>query len=216
MVSLSTPAGSFELLETMAYLPRVGLRNEAAHLARLTASASYFGFRLDVQDVRKELSRSLAGVHQPRRVRVTVRRTGAFAVELDLMPSTPTRPVRLTVDPEPVCSHSVWLLHKTTRREAYDVRAARHPYADDVLLVNEHGQLTESTIANLAVRLDGTWLTPPVGSGCLPGVERTRLVHEGRLTERILSFADLQLNDGLALVNSLRGWRFAALVSSSA
>ena len=44
------------------------------------------------------------------------------------------------------------------------------------ILVNRHGELTETTIANLAVRLDGTWWTPPTSSGCLPGVERGRLL----------------------------------------
>lgn len=205
---------SFGLLETMGYLPGVGFRNEDAHLARLSASAAYFGFRSDLADVRGALHRSVAGVTRPRRVRLGLRRDGAVSVELHPMPVAAGRPVRIAVDTERVVSHTVWLRHKTTRREAYDVRAARHPYADDVVLVNEHGQLTDSTIANLAVRLHGTWFTPPVESGCLPGVERARLISEKLLEERCLSLADLQASEGLALVSSLRGWRAAVLVSS--
>ena len=81
----------------------------------------------------------------------------------------------------------VWLRHKTTRRGAYTERAARHPDADDVVLVNERGQVTETTIANLAVRLDGRWWTPPLSAGCLPGVERGRLLDAGELQERALT-----------------------------
>ena len=116
------------------------------------------------------------------------------------------------VDDEPVDSASPWLQHKTTRREPYAARALRHPDADDVVLVNERGELTETTIANLAVRLDGTWWTPPTTSGCLPGVERARLLDLGRLRERVLHVEDLAAADGLAVLNSLRGRREAQLL----
>src|ERR671920_804849 len=66
-------------------------------------------------------------------------------------------------------------------------RAAALPDADDVVLTNRHGQVTETTIANLCVRLDGRWWTPPVTAGCLPGVERGRLVAAGVLHERPLT-----------------------------
>ncbi len=77
------------------------------------------------------------------------------------------------------------------------------------------GQVTETTIANLAVRLDGRWWTPPRSAGCLPGVARGRLVEEGRLHERDLTPADLHRAEGLAVVSSLRGWRPAVLTPSA-
>lgn len=212
---MTGPPSRFQLLETMAYLPQTGVRNEAAHVDRLISSADCFGFRLDEQNLRTTLHGSLAGVSLSRRVRLVVQPDGGVSVDLGSMPAASTAPVRLAVDTDPVSSQSVWRFHKTSQREAYDARAARHPYADDVVLVNEHGQVTETTIANLVVRLDGTWFTPPVQCGCLPGVERGRLVREGRLTERVLTVADLRANQGLALVSSLRGWRRASLVESS-
>ena len=72
--------------------------------------------------------------------------------------------------------------------------------------------MTEATTANLAVRLDGRWWTPPVASGCLPGVERGRLLDAGRLHERLLTVADLARAEGLAVISSLRGWRPATVV----
>jgi para-aminobenzoate synthetase/4-amino-4-deoxychorismate lyase len=109
---------------------------------------------------------------------------------------------------------SRWLYHKTTRRRRYEQAAARHPRADDVVLVNDRGQVTETTIANLAVRLGGTWFTPPLRAGCLPGVERGRLLRRGVLRERELTPADVRGAEELALVSSLRGWRPAVLVGS--
>jgi para-aminobenzoate synthetase/4-amino-4-deoxychorismate lyase len=81
-----------------------------------------------------------------------------------------------------------------------------------VVLVNQHGEITETTIGNVAVRLEGRWCTPPTMSGCLPGVERGRLLELGVLHERVLHAADLLAAEDLAVFSSLRGWRSATLV----
>jgi para-aminobenzoate synthetase / 4-amino-4-deoxychorismate lyase len=104
-----------------------------------------------------------------------------------------------------------WLQHGSTRRDGYLTRALRHPEADDVVLVNQHGEVTETTTATIAVRLDGRWCTPPTTSGCLPGVERGRLLDLGVLQERVLIAADLLAAEDLAVLSSLRGWRSATL-----
>ncbi len=202
----------FSLIETMGFRPFEGVRNLAAHLARVEASAAYFGFAFDPSRVRRVLHDALAGIEETRRVRLVVRRDGEPVVELAPMPSPPDRPVTLAVDHEPVDSADVRLFHKTTWRSIYEVRAARHREADDVVLVNERGQVTETTIANLALWLEGRWWTPPLEAGCLPGVERARLIEAGELTERSLTLGDLQHASGIALVSSLRGWREARLL----
>jgi para-aminobenzoate synthetase/4-amino-4-deoxychorismate lyase len=119
--------------------------------------------------------------------------------------------VRLALDDDPVDATSPWLQHKTTRRDVYLSRALRHPEADDVVLVNQRGEITETTTANLALRIGGRWWTPPTMSGCLPGVERGRLLELGRLHERVLTVDDLHDAEQLAVLNSLRGWREALL-----
>ena len=103
-------------------------------------------------------------------------------VDLSPLPPAADRPVTLVVDDEPVDPRARWLHHKTTRRRTYSERAARHPDADDVLLMNDRGEVTESTVANLAVRLGGTWFTPPLSAGCLPGHLVVRVRHSLRLS----------------------------------
>ncbi|MCE3555004.1 aminodeoxychorismate synthase component I [Pseudonocardia sp. RS11V-5] len=202
----------FHLIETMRH--EAGrLRSLDAHLARVRDSATYFGFRFDEAAVRGELIARLTGCADAR-VRLRCYRDGTVGVDVEDLPAPGVGPVRLVVDPEPVDATQCWPHHKTSRREPYSVRLARHPGADDVLLVNERGEVTESCTANLAVRLDDEWWTPPLGGGCLPGVERGLLVAAGRLRERALRPGDLLRADELALVSSLRGWRPAALVPS--
>ena len=199
------------LIETMAFLPGEGLRNLDRHLARLADSAAYLDHRFDRAQVLAALQTAVAGARTPARVRLLLARDGEVTVDVGPMPPPSPGPVQLAVDDDPVDSASPWLQHKTTRRDVYRDRALRHPEADDVVLVNERGELTETTIANLAVRLDGRWWTPPTTVGCLPGVERGRLVDDGVLAERVLSVADLARAEAVAVVSSLRGWREARL-----
>jgi para-aminobenzoate synthetase/4-amino-4-deoxychorismate lyase len=203
------------LLETLAFVPGSGLRNVDGHLARLADSADWAGFRFDRSAVLEFLQQAVARRSEPARVRVLLSRDGRVEVELQAMPPVDVGPVRLALDDDPVDAGSPWLQHKSTRRDVYLTRALRHPEADDVVLVNQHGELTETTTANLALRIGGRWWTPPTTSGCLPGVERARLLEHGRLHERVLTVPDLHSAGELAVLNSLRGWRKAQLVGGA-
>lgn len=203
----------FDLLETMHWSPEAGLRSVDRHLARLAASADHVGFPLDLDRLRRELSVAVTGAPASR-VRVLLSRQGAIGVELGTLPPALDRPVLLEIDPDPVDPDDDTLFHKTTDREVYRMRARRHPEADDVVLVNTRDEVTETTIANLAVRLDGVWRTPRWDCGLLPGVERGRLLTRGDLQEAVLTPDDLRRAEALAVVSSLRGWRPAALAVS--
>lgn len=202
------------LLETFAVRDGHPVRLER-HLARLADSAAHLG--LDASRVRPALAARLRDVRDAR-VRLVLPRSGVPAVELLALPDAGCGPVRLAPpgSSAPVDHTATWPHHKTTDRSPYEQRlaAARrtHPEADDAILVNTAGELTETTTATLAVRLGATWCTPPLGRGALPGVARAELVGRGELVERTLTAADLADATGLAVVNSLRGWRPAEVL----
>ena len=203
---------AFELFESLAHVPAEGFRHLDEHLERLAGSAGYFGFRFEPEDAAAALKRAVAEVTGPSVVRLTLARDGGLSTDVrDLPPADDA--VRVALDDEPVDPSDVWLFHKTTRRAPYERRRERRPDVDDVLLVNDRGEVTESTIANLAVRLDGVWVTPPVDAGLLPGTYRNVLLRDGRMTERPVTVGELRGAGELALVSSVRGWRPAALVS---
>lgn len=202
---LSRAAPDFALLETLRWTPD-GSPLLERHLARLAASAEYFDIPLDPDAVRAALADAVAGRTSPARVRLVVDRAGAPTVEVADAPPPRTAPVRAVLDTAPGDSGDVFARHKTTRRVRYEQAAARHPGAEDVVLVNERGELTETTLATLAVRLDGTWWTPPLASGCLPGVARAATLDAGDLRERVLVPADLARAEAIARLNALRGW----------
>ncbi|KAF0654858.1 branched-chain amino acid aminotransferase/4-amino-4-deoxychorismate lyase [Cyanobium sp. Copco_Reservoir_LC18] len=85
------------------------------------------------------------------------------------------------------------------------LREARAAGADDALLLGSGGDLCCGTSANLLVRRGGAWVTPPLESGCLPGVMRGRGLALGLVREERLSVADLLESEAALLVNSLGG-----------
>jgi para-aminobenzoate synthetase/4-amino-4-deoxychorismate lyase len=204
----------FHLIETMRHDAGRGVVSLDGHLDRMAASAAYFGFPFDAAAARGLLADRLAHPGDAR-VRLLCLRSGELVVEVGPLPEPADGPLVLVVDDEPIDSRECWPHHKTSRRDPYTSRRARHPWADEVVLVNERGEVTETSTANIAVRLDGRRWTPPLGDGCLPGVERRRLVADGVLAERVLTPADLRRADELALVNALRGRRPAVLAGSA-
>lgn len=87
-------------------------------------------------------------------------------------------------------------------------REARRRGADDALLLSSAGGLCCGTSANLLVRRQGTWLTPPLASGCLPGILRAQALALGLAQEAPLTLRDLRcwwaIGDGACLlINSL-------------
>jgi para-aminobenzoate synthetase/4-amino-4-deoxychorismate lyase len=203
---------AFDLLETLRHEPDAGFHDLEEHLARLGASATYFGFRLDPEAALASMKAAVAERATACALRLTLSRDGTIATEVRDVPNAPREPVRVALDDEPVDPSDLWLFHKTTRRAPYERRRERRPDVDDVLLVNVAGEITESTIANLAIRFDDAWVTPPIGAGLLAGTRRAALLATGELSERTVTIAELGAGDEIALVSSLRGWRPAVLV----
>jgi para-aminobenzoate synthetase/4-amino-4-deoxychorismate lyase len=204
---LTTRAPHFELLETMRAEPGVIVRRDA-HLARLAASAAYFGWDADATQAAaaRALDAVAAACHAPTRVRLTVARHGATDVMLQPAPADFAMPPTVVVATTPVNSTDVFLCHKTTQRAVYDAQRAAHPHSWDVLLWNERGELTESTIGNIVLELDGVRVTPARASGLLAGVLRDELLAAGTIQERVVTKDELSRATKLWVINALRGW----------
>jgi len=196
----------FELLETLLWSPEEGYRLLDRHLQRLTDSARYFDFEVDFGEVRAALEQEAARLGSGRhKVRMLVGRNGEVTVEGEPIDPTPG-PWSVARASQPVDLHDPFLFHKTTHREVYDVHRRQHPEADEVLLWNENRELTESTVANLVLRLDNRLVTPPIEAGLLAGTLRQELLDSGEIEERRLALEDLDHASETFLINSVRGW----------
>ncbi|MFL6697605.1 MAG: aminodeoxychorismate synthase component I [Vitreoscilla sp.] len=207
---------AFELLETLR-LEQGVFADVDAHLARLREAAAHFAFASPAAAAQRALD-ELGAAHPGGRWRVRLLADRAGAARAQAYPLAPTQaPVRVTLAPRPlVGSDGEFVRFKTTHRAHYDAFAPSGDDVFDTLLWNERGELTEFTRGNVALHLDGRWLTPASRCGLLRGVARARLLREGRIEEATLTRADLARADGLAFFNSLRGWIEARLIPAAA
>jgi para-aminobenzoate synthetase/4-amino-4-deoxychorismate lyase len=204
----------FDLLETMLWTPGEGYFLRNRHLRRLIQSAAYFDYALDLfvlQDKLKEFAQSLPDA--PQRVRLLLAEDGTVHLEATpLSADTCIDPLHVGLAAQPIDADNHFLYHKTTWREVYEAAARSRPDCDDVLLWNERGELTESCIANVVVRLGGQLVTPPISCGLLPGTFRDWLLDQGIVREQVICLDDLQACEDIFLVNSVRRWQKAVLV----
>jgi para-aminobenzoate synthetase/4-amino-4-deoxychorismate lyase len=194
------------LIETFGWEPAAGFVRVDGHLARLTASAAHFGYALDVDGLRRRLDGFAATLPgEPRTVRLTLHPTGRVDLSHEPMRRW-AEPVLLAVARRRLPSdHPLWR-HKTARRDIYLDHEPVAAGADDVLLVNERGELAETHIANLVLEIGGELWTPHESAGLLPGVLRAELIASGKVRERVLTVADLERATAVWVINSLRGW----------
>jgi para-aminobenzoate synthetase/4-amino-4-deoxychorismate lyase len=202
----------FELLESMRRDPGEPIRRLEQHVDRLRGSAAYFGYAFDEAAVRTAMDEAGAGTDRPVKIRLRLSRVGAIEVSWAALDRGAPEPVRLALDDIAVDPADIFLFHKTTMRGRYDDARARHPNADDAVLRNTRGQITETSDANIAAKLDGRWWTPPLDAGLLPGTERAALLTNGSLDERAISIDEVRTAEDLAVFNSVSGWRRAVLV----
>lgn len=199
----------FSLLETMVYRPDEGVARIERHLSRMMRSAEYFGFEFDSGSLRRALTEFTGP--EARRLRLLLKESGDF--DLQSLPLTETNvPVRLRLATRPVDSRDPFLRHKTTRRRVYELMRRDLGEADDVLLFNQHGGLTETSIFNLYLEIDGRLLTPPCEQGLLGGVYREMLLEQDRAEEAPLTLQDLPRAERLWVSNSVRGLQEAVLL----
>ena len=208
----------FEIVETVR-VDGSGVVLLDRHLDRMSASAAWFGRPFD----RDRAAGLLRSTWPPTdadcgdgavRARLLLAGDGRLRVEtsvLDeplgrLISSTEPRPVALAA--APIWSGDPWLRHKTTRRGAYlRAQAGRDdPTLFDVLMHNERGELTESTIGNVVIELDGRLVTPAATSGLLPGTMRAELLDRGVIVEGTVSINRLDPDRRLWIINGVRGW----------
>lgn len=203
---LDLAPGRPTLLETMRLEGgRVAMLD--GHLARLAASARFHALPLELAAARA-LVEAQGGQG---RLRLLLGPDGALTLERAPLPAPLAGPALLAFAAAPVSSRDPALFHKTTARGPYEARRAGRPDCFDVILLNEAGRPTETTIGNLVIELDGQRVTPPLGDGLLPGVFRAHLLARGEVLERPLTRAEVERATRLWLVNALRGWVEARL-----
>jgi branched-chain amino acid aminotransferase len=96
-----------------------------------------------------------------------------------------------------------WAMNLTWYEEAHDRGF------DEVILLNERGEVSECTSANIFAAAAGEVWTPPLDSGCLPGITREVILEEVRVpgvrvVEKTLFPADLEAAEEVFITSTTR------------
>jgi branched-subunit amino acid aminotransferase/4-amino-4-deoxychorismate lyase len=193
-----------ELLETMRVEAGGAIPLLPRHLERLGRSARFFGFLYDSDGIPAAILDAASRQTEPVVLRLVLSREGDFQIQQKPLPE-PGMPSRLVLAKLRVNSADPLLRHKTTARSVYDRARNGHDPSADVILVNERGEVTETTIANIAVLRNGRWLTPPLSSGVLPGTMRAQLLDEAKIVEAVFHADDLVPGEPIRYFNAVRG-----------
>jgi para-aminobenzoate synthetase / 4-amino-4-deoxychorismate lyase len=198
----------FEILETMLF--ENGISDLDEHLNRMAKSAEYFNFKFNKKSAGKFIAEELLQVNAPARIRLLLNFKGKLEFQSFPLQKTGwgTDSAKIKLSKEHTSSDDIFLRHKTTRREFYNehFRKALAEGYDEVIFTNERGEISEGAISNIFIQTpDGSWYTPPVNSGVLPGIWRDQTIKKLNAKEKFLYIADIEQAKQIIIGNSVRG-----------
>jgi len=203
----------FKLIETILFEEGAGLFLLERHLERLRRSASYFGFHLDADRVRKALSVRAAALSGKQKIRLLLSRKGALTIQAEpVSADLPGTPLLVAIAEKRTDSRDQFLFHKSTHRPIYSTEPAKRTECIDLIFTNERDEVTEGASHNIVAKIDGEMITPALECGLLPGVFREELLERGGIRERVVTVDRLKMADEIYLINSVRKWRRVKLI----
>jgi branched-chain amino acid aminotransferase len=75
---------------------------------------------------------------------------------------------------------------------------------DEIICVNESGEITEGAVSNFLFLIDGKWVTTPLSSGVLPGVQRAIVIERCGVTVQSLTRHDMERVESAIVISSLK------------
>lgn len=178
------------------------------HVDRLRTSAQALGYDFDEQVFRRRVA-DAAGLQEACRIRATLDASGRIEISVHALAEAHASGAwRLCLAGMRIDSSDPYRRHKTTYREHYDRlhREAAGEGFDEVIFLNERGEVAEGSRTNVVAKFGSRRITPPVNSGALPGVYRRFLLGTcADLEEGVLFPEDLHRADALYVCNAVVG-----------
>ncbi len=192
------------------------------HLERLNAGAALLGFTVPfTEDVIEGGIRQLLGSvkEQDSAIRLTV--TRGPMKQRGLWPNeNPSQPTcLLTASASVPARPQDFAICQSTRRNEYSPLSSIKSlnYGDNILarreaikrgfgdaiMLNTKGRVACATVGNVFFRMAGSWRTPPLTDGILPGLARRRFIKEIDAVEAPLSVETIMESDAGFVSNSL-------------
>ncbi|MGI9144781.1 MAG: aminotransferase class IV [Candidatus Planktophila sp.] len=193
--------GVFETIKTVGGIPYALNR----HMRRAIDAGARVGVEIPKEDrVRKAIDNLLATAVLPvGRLRLLFKEDGTFIA---------------THDPYTEISHNLKLCTYPTRIDIAGIPSKTFPYisrleilkeaqaqgCDEAIVINSEHEVCEGAVSNLIFYSDGTWITPPILQGVLPGVMRALVVENLPVKVRKIDTNDLSHVQAAIVISSLK------------
>ena len=190
----------FKLITT-GKISQKSLLFEDQHLERLTKASRYFAYPFDPEELRQKIEEECQACdsHQDYRLRITLSKSGEMKLSRQIL--TPLSPsfCKAKLCLQEADLNQSFTYFKTTHRPHLSLGEQEKIYH------NKSGELLETSIGNLVLKINGKLYTPPTSQGILPGIYRQHLLETGQVEEKVLTLADLNQAETIYGCNAVRG-----------
>ena len=190
----------FQLITT-GKISQKNLLFEDQHLERLTKASRYFAYPFNPEDLRQRIEEEcqVCDVNQDYRLRITLSKSGEIELSRQIL-----APLSLSFCKAKLCLQEADLnqsftYFKTTHRPHLNLDK------QEIIYHNAAGELLETSIGNLILKINGKLYTPPIRLGILPGIYRQHLLETGQAKEKIMTLEDLNQAEAIYGCNAVRG-----------
>ena len=194
-------AGIFETIKTVNGKPWALSR----HMRRAVNSAVKEGIVLPSEElVRDSISTLLeAENHATGLLRVSFDATGNWAA-VHLAYEEVKSAATVGIHPDPLVIQGVPVKSYPYNHRLEILEQARLNGFDEALVTSSKGTICEGSVCNILFKIAGTWCTPPLSDGVLPGVMRALVIENFDVIVRSIAVAEIAEIESGFLLSSLR------------
>ena len=190
----------FQLITT-GKISQNSLLFEDQHLERLTKASRYFAYPFDPKKLRQKIEEECQAcdVNQDYRLRISLSKSGEMKLSRQILAPLSPSFCKAKLCLQEADLNQSFTYFKTTHRPHLSLGEQEKIYH------NKSGELLETSIGNLVLKIAGKLYTPPINLGILPGIYRQYLLESGQVEEKVLTVKDLKQAEVIYACNAVRG-----------
>ena len=190
----------FQLITT-GKISQKNLLFEEQHLGRLTKASRYFAYPFDPEELRQKIEAECQACdsHQDYRLRITLSKSGEMELSRQILSPLSPSFCKAKLCLQEADLNQSFTYFKTTHRPHLSLGEQEKIYH------NAAGELLETSIGNLILKINGKLYTPLTSQGILPGIYRQHLLKTGQVEEKVLTLADVNQAEAVYGCNAVRG-----------
>ena len=171
------------------------------HLERLTKASRYFAYPFNPENLRQKIEEECQACdsHQDYRLRISLSKSGEIEI---------SRQILIPLSPK-FCQAKLCLQEADLNQAFTYFKTTYRPHLSlgkqEIIYHNATGELLETSIGNLVLKIAGKLYTPPINLDILPGIYRQHLLESGQVEEKVLTLKDLSQAEAVYGCNAVRG-----------